>query len=215
MCMSPVQSSLQISSFPPASLTASHRSHLVSCMASEVENGQAMIAMEFCGGGSLMDLMKQFEVMPNGMMLAMMRQILLGQDGLAKLADFGCASILPAGKSRTISAKGTTGYMAPECMSGQGSFPCDIWSFGLTALHLATGSPPWNHLHEQSGYNLNDLQIVFQVTQGLRHPIPEQLPAWIRFMVENCLELDPKLRWNSNQLFEYLQQDASFSNKRA
>ena len=99
--------------------------------------------------------------------------------GVAKLADFGCSSLMDSTKTSTSTALGTMAYMSPECMRGRASFPSDLWSLGLTALHLATGETPWSHLRNGDGDRLNDTQLMFHISQaGNAHPVPGSLPLW-------------------------------------
>ena len=62
--------------------------------------------------------------------------ILLTSDGVSKLADFGCSSLMDSTKTSTRTAVGTMAYMSPECMGCRASFPSDMWSLGLTAVHI-------------------------------------------------------------------------------
>ncbi|XP_074287985.1 LEAF RUST 10 DISEASE-RESISTANCE LOCUS RECEPTOR-LIKE PROTEIN KINASE-like 2.1 [Silene latifolia] len=70
--------------------------------------------------------------------------ILLDQDFIPKISDFGLARLCPLQKS-TISmmdARGTIGYIAPEvfCRSfGRVSHKSDVYSFGMMVLDMACG----------------------------------------------------------------------------
>jgi len=63
-----------------------------------------------------------------------------------KLADFGWSCHAPSNRRKTLC--GTLDYLPPEmCAYGHSSDPydktIDIWSVGVLAYELATGSPPF------------------------------------------------------------------------
>ncbi|RWW85110.1 hypothetical protein BHE74_00006244 [Ensete ventricosum] len=65
-----------------------------------------------------------------------------GQERLiARVADFGFAKLIPDGATHvTTKVKGTHGYLAPEyAMYGKASESCDVYSFGIVLLELASG----------------------------------------------------------------------------
>ena len=62
-----------------------------------------------------------------------------------KILDFGIAARLDSGDGDSASICGTPFYMAPEQIRGEAPTPAtDIYSFGATAFHLATGRPPFH-----------------------------------------------------------------------
>ncbi|XP_019169398.1 PREDICTED: PTI1-like tyrosine-protein kinase At3g15890 [Ipomoea nil] len=70
--------------------------------------------------------------------------VLLDSDFRAQVADFGFAKFIPDGATHvTTRVKGTLGYLAPEyAMLGKASESCDVFSFGILLLELASGKKP-------------------------------------------------------------------------
>lgn len=73
---------------------------------------------------------------------------MLDGDFKAQVADFGFAKFIPEGATHvTTRVKGTLGYLAPEyAMLGHASESCDVYSFGILLLELASGKKPLEKL---------------------------------------------------------------------
>jgi len=65
--------------------------------------------------------------------------IIVQQDYVAKLVDFGCAC--PRHQPQDRRCTGTLPFIAPECLNGQtvDAAPADVWSFGVVVLEMMFG----------------------------------------------------------------------------
>jgi mitogen-activated protein kinase kinase kinase 17/18 len=96
------------------------------------------------------------------------RNVVIGADGRAKLADFGCARRVAA-SSAARPIGGTPAFMAPEVARGEEQGPAaDVWALGCTVVEMATGRAPW------SGSDV--LAAVHRI--GYTDAVPE-VPAWM------------------------------------
>ncbi|XP_074312660.1 PTI1-like tyrosine-protein kinase At3g15890 [Silene latifolia] len=82
--------------------------------------------------------------------------VLLDSDFQAKVADFGFARLIPDGATHvTTRVKGTLGYLAPEyAMLGKASESCDVYSFGILLLEIATGRRALQKLTSISNHSI-------------------------------------------------------------
>ncbi|NWR25737.1 PAK1 kinase, partial [Emberiza fucata] len=70
--------------------------------------------------------------------------ILLRTNGSVKLADFGLFAQLTPEQSRQSSVAGTSGWMAPEGVTGQPYGPkVDIWSLGIVGIQMVEQEIPY------------------------------------------------------------------------
>ncbi|KAL3509809.1 hypothetical protein ACH5RR_029210 [Cinchona calisaya] len=132
------------------------------------------------------------------------RNILLGQNGVAKIADFGCAKwIAPvtgitSQGVRKVVVGGTPQFMAPEVARGEDQgFPADIWSLGCTILEMATGCLPWPNA-------TNAPSLIYMIAfSGELPEIPDFLSEQAKDFLSKCLRRDPKERWTAKQLLNH------------
>ena len=120
--------------------------------------------------------------------------ILVGQDGACKLADFGSAKNI-LGLENTCSVTGTVNWMAPEVLSetGHGRY-ADIWGIGCLVVEMLTASAPWTELVTQHN-------VITKVLQTQELPkIPESTSNPLKDLIKSCFARKPNQRLNVGQL---------------
>ncbi|CAN0233871.1 unnamed protein product [Ascophyllum nodosum] len=133
--------------------------------------------------------------------------ILLGEDGRVKLADFGVAGWLVGYGNRRNVAKtfvGTPCWMAPEVMEQVDGYnqKADIWSVGITALELAKGHAPYARLEPMKVL----MQTIEREPPSLKSYPDDRQPGGDVFgrnfkeVVRFCLQKNPKERPNCSSL---------------
>ncbi|XP_047084266.1 mitogen-activated protein kinase kinase kinase 18-like [Lolium rigidum] len=127
------------------------------------------------------------------------RNVLLGGDGGAKLADFGAARLMSEPAPR--GPRGTPAWMAPEVARGGASTPAsDVWSLGCTAVELLAGKRPWSEI----GGGLEVGELLLRVGFGGRQPeLPARLSDPCRDFFDRCLRHDAGERWTCEQLLRH------------
>ena len=126
---------------------------------------------------------------------------LISSEGKVKIGDFGVAATLFEGGQRRrarYTVIGTPCYMAPEILQEETGYTqkADIWSFGITAIELATGSAPYS--------TLQPLAVVQKI---LKAPPPNLFPSnghsvELCNLVKACLNHDPTKRPTAQDLLQ-------------
>ncbi len=138
--------------------------------------------------------------------------IMVTQEGVVKILDFGLARLLARYKSRGGSpspgaprqeelfsscsrmVEGTPGYMSPEQAEGKGDLDerTDIFSFGCMLYEAAARSLPFS-----GGTGGDPLSRSRQEGPPRLSELCPAAPAGLTRIVEGCLEKDPKRRCSS------------------
>ncbi|CAF4949778.1 serine/threonine-protein kinase 3 isoform X2 [Pieris napi] len=186
--------------------------YVVKYYGSYFKNTDLWIVMEYCGAGSVSDIMRlrkktlsEDEIATilcdtlKGLEYLHRRRkihrdikagnILLNMEGHAKLADFGVAGQLTDTMAKRNTVIGTPFWMAPEVIQEIG-YDCvaDIWSLGITALEMAEGKPPYGDIHPMRAI----FMIPTKPPPSFREP-DKWSPEFIDF-VSQCLIKNPEDR---------------------
>ena len=121
--------------------------------------------------------------------------ILIGDNNLLKLCDFGWAKELTMNNRSTFC--GTVEYMAPEIV-GSGKYDCgvDIWSLGILLYELLIGHSPFKSKKDKNTMikiQLHDL--VFDKNKPLSKDCKD--------LIQGLLDMNPLNRFKLKDIFEH------------
>uniref|UniRef100_A0A8C6M2Q7 Serine/threonine-protein kinase 3 n=1 Tax=Nothobranchius furzeri TaxID=105023 RepID=A0A8C6M2Q7_NOTFU len=195
--------------------------YVVKYYGSYFKNTDLWIVMEYCGAGSVSDIIRlrnktltEEEIATilkstlKGLeYLHFMRKIhrdikagniLLNTEGHAKLADFGVAGQLTDTMAKRNTVIGTPFWMAPEVIQEIG-YNCvaDIWSLGITSIEMAEGKPPYADIHP--------MRAIFMIPTNPPPTFrkPELWSDDFTDFVKKCLVKNPEQRATATQLLQH------------
>lgn len=112
--------------------------------------------------------------------------LLFEEEDVVKVCDFGCAR--PLDSSTTVSGTiGTYRWMAPEFnekASTKVNQRCDVFSYAMVLYEIFTQEIPYSDIAE--GFD-----IVSSIRNGERPLIPQELPQYIKELIQSCWKHDP------------------------
>jgi len=124
--------------------------------------------------------------------------VLIGDNGEIKLADFGFAVQLTEQKQKRKTVIGTPYWMAPEIISNKEyGKEVDIWSLGIMIMEMAEGEPPFIKLPQG--------KALFLITTQGPPPLKKQ-KTWsenFKHFLSLCLQLEPDRRANAESLMNH------------
>ncbi|XP_078794995.1 TRAF2 and NCK interacting kinase b isoform X12 [Oryzias latipes] len=187
---------------------------------------QLWLVMEFCGAGSVTDLIKNTKgnSLKEEWIAYICREILRGlthlhqhkvihrdikgqnvlltENAEVKLVDFGVSAQLDRTVGRRNTFIGTPYWMAPEVIACDENpdatydFKSDLWSLGITAIEMAEGAPPLCDMHP--------MRALFLIP---RNPAPRlKSKKWskkFQSFIESCLLKSHSQRPSTEQLLKH------------
>jgi serine/threonine protein kinase len=178
--------------------------------------GMPFLVMEYCSGGSLARRLREtplppreaahlVETLAEAMQVAHQAQIvhrdlkpanvLLAEDGIPKITDFGLAKRLDeVGQTHTGAVVGSPPYMAPEQAQGRKTIgpATDIYALGAILYECLTGRPPF-----RAGTALDTIMQVVSEEPVPPRRLNPQVPADLEAICLKCLEKEPARRYAS------------------
>ncbi|XP_074309625.1 serine/threonine-protein kinase 1-like [Silene latifolia] len=179
------------------------------------------IVMEYCGGGSVADLMNVTdEPLDENQIAYICREalkglaylhsifkvhrdikggnILLTEQGEVKLGDFGVAAQLTRTMSKRNTFIGTPHWMAPEVIQeSRYDGKVDVWALGVSAIEMAEGLPPRSAVHP--------MRVLFMISIEPA-PMLEDKEKWsliFHDFVAKCLTKEPRLRPTASEMVKH------------
>jgi eukaryotic-like serine/threonine-protein kinase len=143
------------------------------------------------------------------------QNILLNDDGLVKLTDFGIASVYKDAAAERLTTTGmtlgTVQYYAPEQAQGEIVTPAaDIYALGIVMYEMLTGRTPFDG-DSPVAVAMRHIQDIPEPPSHLNQMIPRELER----IIMRCLEKDPRDRYPNGDALAYaLDQYARGPNKR-
>ncbi|ETK96966.1 STE/STE11 protein kinase [Phytophthora nicotianae] len=199
--------------------------HIVRYQGSHRSENHFYIFMEYVPGGSIASMLKQFDAFSEDLIRIFTRQIVQGvaylhemgiihrdikganvlvnEQGVSKLADFGCSKQIPQMLTTSLeeslrSIRGSIPWMAPEVVKQIGhGYKADIWSIGATVIEMATAKHPWPHCH-------NGLAAMYTIAMATAPPpLPEHLSLEAKSFLQRCFCINPEERATALELAKH------------
>lgn len=122
--------------------------------------------------------------------------------GVLKISDFGTSKRLAGLNPKSETFTGTWQYIAPEVIeSGSRGYgpSADIWSFGCTAVEMATGEPPFMKEAQEGRM----MEVIYRIATLKDHPqIPTTLSSKLISFILRCFEPDQGKRATAAHLLD-------------
>jgi len=193
--------------------------NIVKVLATVEQGNDHYIILEYVGGGDLGDMLKArgrlsiertlqigielSDALTRAHYLNIVHRdikpanVLMGEDGVPKLTDFGVAHIGGAGDMTGVGlSMGTPDYMAPESVNGEEiDERTDIWSLGVMLYEMLTGHHPFR----------GDV-LTATLVNVLTQPVPDlevarpEIPVALVDLIGRMLQKDRTTRISSVRL---------------
>lgn len=130
--------------------------------------------------------------------------VLLDENGMAQVADFGHAAPVEAGPDKVPAGGGSLACMSPQQLEGEPPTPADdLYAFGALCHELLAGSPPFGDTPDPSAVRVRPAPSLGERVAGL----PDQLVALVDALLEKSAADRPKSMMAVRDRLEVLRRD--------
>lgn len=198
--------------------------NIVEYMDSYVEGDDTIwVVMEFMGQGCMTEVLEQWERnvrMNEEQMAYVCREtlkslqyihslhrihrdiksdnVLVGDNGEVKIADFGYAAQLTEQQSKRNTVVGTPYWMAPELIRGMDyDTKVDLWSLGIMVMEMAEGEPPYMEFPPLRALFLITTKGIPDLKEG------KKWSAEMKDFVKKCLTREPEERPTATEMLKH------------
>lgn len=188
------------------------------------EHTELWICMEYCGAGSVSDILKlRKEPLNETQIAAILNDILKGLEylhvrrrihrdvksgnilltdyGDSKLADFGVSGQLTDTIAKRNTMTGTPFWMAPEVISSDkvNGYNClaDVWSLGITIVEMAELKPPLSDVHPMRAI------MMIPTNPPPTFSNPQLFSQNFVDFLSHCLQKNPADRYSATKLLQH------------
>jgi hypothetical protein len=133
--------------------------------------------------------------------------VLITQGNIAKISDFGLATVvnsLGSVRSRSKGLMGTVRWFAPELMKGQShSYQSDIYTLGMVFWEIAAQQTiPFS--------DKDDTQVLAGFFMGMRETIPRNAPKVLKEIITGCWKEEPQERISLEKIASQIENSNEF-----
>lgn len=175
------------------------------------------IVMEFLDGGELFDKIQENDYFTESNAKQIMKDlletinylhnqnivhrdlkpenILFNKEGVLKIADFGTSKVF---EKQMHAVRGTVYYIAPEVLTENYDYKCDIWSLGVIFYILLCGYPPF--------FGKNDEEIIESIKIGkfdFNLPSFQYVSSDAKDLIQKMLQKSPQKRCSAQQALQH------------
>jgi len=199
-----------------------HR-HVIGYLGHEFTETHLMLQLEYATGGSIASMLAEFGPLSKSVLRIATAgviegldylhtlstpvvhrdvkgaNILVTQDFVVKLADFGCSK--RDALTTSFTTIGSVPWMAPEVINQKVGYgrSADIWSLGCTVLEMATAEKPWGR-----GAFDNLMFALHHIgSSGATPPVPDNVPSSCRELIQACTQIAPEQRPDAGELLHH------------
>jgi serine/threonine-protein kinase len=181
----------------------------------DAASGQVCIAMEYVAGRTLKEYLQKRDILSLQFTAEVIGQVaevldfahshgvvhrdikpanvMLAEDGLIKITDFGIASLRGQDLAQDLRSMGTPNYLAPERLLGfEADHRADVYSLGVLVYEMLTGHVPFQG-ESLAELARNTVEQDFTPPEIYR---PDLLPG-LRAILDRALSKEPDERYQS------------------